>query len=446
MWCCKTCDQSLDNHWLFCPDCGHSRDMDRCPFCTQPLVSGWTFCAHCGEKVLTGGELVGQNWSREVKPECRILHLTDLHMTESEGVGLVESHGQRVEPLRVRLRAILEKEANEVDHIVVTGDVTDSGQEIEFQQIAELLHEYCQPSTTTIIPGNHDLVQGTTFYSANKTMRMGLFNRWCGDFLPSAIGVENMFPFVRWIGDRIAFIGMDTNGEGRTLYNSSWGDIDIGQLERLKDILDGMPDAVRKIVGIHHSFYRPNVKMSLFASVVDRFFMGLENAEALKTLLMDYKNVVVIHGHHHLEIIHEEGPKDAPLINLGAASSVIPDEVTHRLNYVVLELYDDAILSVKWLYEDKADGSGIVVDPEPIRRRFSLSSEAVPKSIRKVISRPSFLRTYSDRFDLNEWRMEGALDKRTRESLRVPGFLRSVQDKLALQRQGLLKSDEAGRG
>jgi hypothetical protein len=446
MWSCKGCQRTLDNHWQFCPDCGDSRDLELCPFCTQSLSPGWTFCAHCGERMLTGGEIVGQNWAGKAKPECRILHLTDLHMTEKEGAGLVESHGQRIEPIRMRLRGILEHEANKVDHVVITGDLTDSGQETEFRQISELIGKYCQHDTTTLIPGNHDLVQGSTFYAADKEQRMGLFTRWCGQYMPSNIGVGQMFPFVRWLGDRVAFIGLDSNGVGRTLYNSSYGDIDTAQLERLRDILDSIPDAVRKVIGMHHSFYRPKVKMSLFATVIDRFFMGLENAETVKTLLMDYKNVVVIHGHHHLEIIHEEGPKEGPLINLGAASSVIPDEATHLLNYVVLEFYDDAILSVKWLYDDKKDGSGIVVRPEPIRRRFSLSKSAIPKSVLSVLRKAPFLRNYRNRFHLDRWRKQGALDQKTRESLRVPGFLRSVQDKLVLQRQGLLSREEANRG
>lgn len=437
---CNNCESPLENHWQFCPECSEPRGCERCPFCNQFIKSDWTYCAHCGQKMLTHGKVVSSGWAGGIKPECRILHLTDLHMTEREGVGLVESHGQRVEPIRKRLAAILEREASNVDHIIITGDLTDSGQESEFKQISDLLHKYCQPEKTTIIPGNHDLVQGSTFYAADKAFRLGLFNKWCQDFLPASVGVTNMFPFTRWIGDRTCFIGVDTNGEGRTLYNSSWGDIDGPQLERLKALLDGMPDAVHKIIGMHHSFYRPKVKMSLFASVVDRFFMGMENSEAFKTLLMDYKNVVVTHGHHHIEIIHEEGPKDSPLINLGAASSVIPDEVTHVLNYVVLEFYNDAVLSVKWHYEDSEDG--ITVLPEPVRRRFSLSPAAIPRSIKKLLKQPKFLRSYNDRFKLDQWRREGALDMRTRESLRVPGFLRSVSDKLSLQRQDLLHKDE----
>ncbi|MDF1665837.1 MAG: metallophosphoesterase [Planctomycetota bacterium] len=382
---------------------------------------------------------MSSSWAGGIKPECRVLHLTDIHMTETAETGLVESHGQRIEPIRKRLAAVLEREAHKVDHIIVTGDLTDSGQESEFQQISALLHKYCRPENTTIIPGNHDLVQGTTFYAADKEFRMGLFTKWCRDFLPASIGVKHMFPYARWIGDRTCFIGVDTNGEGRTLYNASWGDIDGCQLERLKNLLDGMPDAVHKIIGMHHSFYRPKIKLSLFASVIDRFFMGMENSEAFKSLLLDYKNVVVTHGHHHLEIIHEEGPKDSPLINLGAASTVIPDEVTHALNYVILEFYDDAVLSVKWLYEDSDDGINVL---ESVRRRFSLSRAAIPSPIKKVLGQAKFLRSYNDRFKLDQWRREGALDQGTRQSLRVPGFLRSVSDKLALQRKGLLHKDE----
>lgn len=432
---CADCRKFLAPDWAHCPFCGSEHGFEKCAYCLKRIEAGWHYCAACGEPVTRAGEQLAQGWAG-VRPECRILHLTDLHMTETPETGLTEKSWLGNAPIAVRLKGILEQEVGQVDHILVTGDYTDTGADAEYEQVLKIFEDTGCRDKLTVIPGNHELVQGGVFSSANKAEQMQRFLRWSRSYLPAEINEKRPFPFVRWIASRLAFIGLDTTGEGRSLYTSSSGCIDDEQLEALDAILGAMPDGIRKLIGIHHSFYPPKVRKSFIDSLRDRFFMHMENSDNLRDLLMRYKNVIVVHGHHHVELIHEEDPEEGRIINLGASSSTLPDEESEQLHYVIMEFYDDAIVSVKRTYADLEDAAGITLVGEPVRRRFTLEPVPVPASIQRILKMAHFLRSARDRLTLKQWRGSGAIDKATQTALKVPGFLRSAGEKLSLRKKG----------
>lgn len=432
---CNHCQSTVLSNWAHCVSCGNMLKHPQCLACTAPISPDWAFCAHCGVHLNQFGEPV-YNWSGP-EPRCRVLHLTDLHITEDPEKGLVETHGLGTFPTRTRLKGILETAGHEVDQIVITGDFTDCGADAEYEAVLNILMESGLQDRITMIPGNHELVQGSTFTSADKDANLRRFYDWCGPFLPKEVSLPHLFPYTRWLHDRILFVGLDTTGEGRSLYNSSRGSVDQEQLRKLKKLLDSIPDGVFKLIGIHHSLQPPKARKSFINGLVDRFFMYLDNADSLKQLLLQYQNLIVIHGHHHTEYIHEEGRDSAAgrIVSLGAASSVLIDEELETLQYVVLEFYDDAVLSVARTYEDTP--TGIRVVGEPTRRRFSLQKSPIPRKIRRILETPRFRQTFKDRLELYRWRTHGQIDHDTRDSLSRPGFLRSAKDMIKLRKQGL---------
>jgi 3',5'-cyclic AMP phosphodiesterase CpdA len=94
----------------------------------------------------------------------RIAHLSDLHLlakAQRQGLGVrfvsmgraldVES---RVAKLRRAVRAATRAGA---DHFVLSGDLTETGTDEQFETLAEALAEAgLDPDRTTLVPGNHD--------------------------------------------------------------------------------------------------------------------------------------------------------------------------------------------------------------------------------------------------------------------------------------------------
>jgi Icc protein len=110
-----------------------------------------------------------------------IAQLTDLHLLEhdfEDKRSLGErarlsylSFGRRLcaaeRSERVR-KALADVRAAEVDHLVVTGDLTEDGHPAQFEVLAELLADSRIPAERiTIVPGNHDAyMAGGTFVEA----------------------------------------------------------------------------------------------------------------------------------------------------------------------------------------------------------------------------------------------------------------------------------------
>jgi 3',5'-cyclic AMP phosphodiesterase CpdA len=99
-----------------------------------------------------------------------IAQLTDLHLLEddfedkrslSERARLSYlSFGRRLDPAerRERLRkALADVRAAQVDHLILTGDLTEDGHPAQFEVLAEVLADSrIAPERITIVPGNHD--------------------------------------------------------------------------------------------------------------------------------------------------------------------------------------------------------------------------------------------------------------------------------------------------
>jgi len=434
---CSSCDEALSPDWRYCPACGTEQPIEACPVCKLPTALRWSHCPHCGEDLCLVGEPVPADWNGP-PPLLRLLHLTDVHITRSDDTPLTESSWATGLPLRKRLRGILSLEANRVDHIVVTGDLTDSADDQEYSAFMRVMLEGGSRGKTTVIPGNHELVQGQFFSAADKAARLRQFRRWCKPFLPAALEERpEAFPFVRWLHDRVALIALDSTGEGRTLYNSAKGCMDVKQLDRLRAILEGMPAAVLKIVAIHHRLYPTPTRSRFLDSIRERYFMYMENADALRALLLRFQNVAVIHGHHHLELLCEEEDAETGgrLINLGAASSTIPDEEAGTLRYVLLEFHENALHLVRREYFDTRNG--IVHSAPAFRRSFPLQPAAIPAQIRRVLALAPFRRSSRDRLELQRWRESGgASGREASKLLTIPGFLRKSSDKLSIRRLG----------
>ncbi|HZU84273.1 MAG TPA: metallophosphoesterase, partial [Polyangiaceae bacterium] len=100
----------------------------------------------------------------------RIAHLSDVHMLDSlpsrsrSGWSMRHhflSFGRRLDSggRRHKLaRALSAARGLGADHVVISGDLTETGAPGEFESLAEVLHDSAVPAgRITLVPGNHDL-------------------------------------------------------------------------------------------------------------------------------------------------------------------------------------------------------------------------------------------------------------------------------------------------
>jgi 3',5'-cyclic AMP phosphodiesterase CpdA len=93
----------------------------------------------------------------------RIAHVSDAHVLDlrpgaSHGIDVrFLSFGRRLDAQSraKKLVAAVRRGAACADHVVVTGDLTESGSDAQFEALAEALADF-PPEKLTLVPGNHD--------------------------------------------------------------------------------------------------------------------------------------------------------------------------------------------------------------------------------------------------------------------------------------------------
>ncbi|MFO0953672.1 MAG: metallophosphoesterase [Isosphaeraceae bacterium] len=185
----------------------------------------------------------------------RIVHLSDVHvwryafnpvrLLNKRAVGMLGLVVRRARKFRLeRLRDVVERVASlEADHILITGDLTTTALEAEFQAAREALAPLLVDSArVTVIPGNHDRYTGSS-------VRYRAFEEWFGTFSP-----EGPYPWLRRLDEETAVLGLDPTRS----HISASGRMPEDQIERAKRLLDDPSARVRRlIVACHYPLEAP---------------------------------------------------------------------------------------------------------------------------------------------------------------------------------------------
>jgi 3',5'-cyclic AMP phosphodiesterase CpdA len=236
----------------------------------------------------------------------RIAHLSDLHVLALAGVSphrflnkrLTGYANLRLKRKHIHRRSYVEAIAKEIatlqiDHVVVTGDLTNLALAEEFAAARDLLEKGLglSPKDVSVVPGNHDLYTR----GALRTQRFSkFFAEYIQSDLPELAAKTPLgaFPFVRLRGP-CAIIGL-TTAVPRLPFVAS-GRIGAAQLEAFGKILDH-PEVKKRtpVVLIHHPLHNPSSKLKTLVE-------GLTDADELAAHLMrsTIAEGLVLHGHLH---------------------------------------------------------------------------------------------------------------------------------------------------
>lgn len=188
------------------------------------------------------------------------------------------------------LLAVLAAAAEQSDHLVVTGDITNLSLEHEYEEACALLADAAQRTEVTVVPGNHDIYLPST----NEGRR---FPHHFAPFMQSDLPElacdlpAGPFPCVKLRGP-LAFIGL-SSAVPRPPFVAA-GYLGHSQLEALEHILSHA--AVRDrtpILLVHHP---PVDSRSRLVQLRD----GLVDGAALRMVLERLARGLVLYGHLHV--------------------------------------------------------------------------------------------------------------------------------------------------
>jgi len=225
-----------------------------------------------------------------------LAHLSDLHLSSLDGVSpralldkrilgyiswrLRRRHEHRTDVLDA-LRADLQ--AEHLDHIAVTGDLTHLGLPQEFREAATWLARLGKPDGITVVPGNHDAYVREPWQQT--------FAQWSaymqGDDATESAESDAAFPSLR-IRRQVALIGLSTARPSAPFLAT--GRLGEGQLQRLDRMLEQTAGSgLFRVVLLHHPPAAHTV----------RWRKSLLDGAALRGVLARRGVELVLHGHAH---------------------------------------------------------------------------------------------------------------------------------------------------
>ncbi len=240
----------------------------------------------------------------------RFLHCSDVHITQDyfsvppwrlgwrRSLALFElsvgGRARKYAQARATLRQIAQDMGPlKVDHLIVSGDLTQYSTEWEFKGARESLGDVAADKRRcTVIPGNHDR------YTPGA-VRDGRFERYFGHLLESDLpgyAREGPFPFVRLLGEDVAIVGL-SSARVPFVPGMSFGYVGRAQLEGLQELIRDPKLAHRAVLVLVHHAPRTDKNRP------DKPLHGLRDGEALLRALPGPR-FAVLHGHIHRRYYH----------------------------------------------------------------------------------------------------------------------------------------------
>jgi 3',5'-cyclic AMP phosphodiesterase CpdA len=256
-----------------------------------------------------------------------IAHISDLHLNSFYNDSIFRLSNYL-------LKYISEKK---VDHLVITGDITDNASEKDLEIFRRMLNKYgyLNGKKLTIIPGNHDIFGGVQkaedIFSFPDKCNAVNYNKRVSTFLsyfPEAfdncfyLSPKNFFPFAKKINNAL-IVGLNSIALYSKLTNpfGSNGEIDAAQFGESFDIFKNADKELKhKIVLVHHHFNKlKSESKSTFGNIwagIEKQTMKLRGKRRLFNLFKEFKVDIVLHGHLHES--KEYIRKNVRFLNAGA--------------------------------------------------------------------------------------------------------------------------------
>jgi 3',5'-cyclic AMP phosphodiesterase CpdA len=213
-----------------------------------------------------------------------------------------------------------------IDHLVVTGDLTNLSLASEFDAARERLKRLGDARRVSIVPGNHDAYVRVE-QSASWNLWSDYFESDDRENAVETSDPRDRFPTLRVRGP-LAVVGLCSALPTR-LFDAS-GTLGNAQLDRLERMLRRLSERdLCRVVSIHHP-------ITVGATHPRRW---LRDAESLRSVIARAGADLVVHGHNHRTLLAEiDGPDGSiPVVGVRSASD-IGQRKERRAQYHVYEI------------------------------------------------------------------------------------------------------------
>jgi 3',5'-cyclic AMP phosphodiesterase CpdA len=294
----------------------------------------------------------------------RLAHCSDLHLLSHDGARWLDLANKRwigaMNLLSSRSRhyhvdafdhMIDDMNAQHIEHVLCTGDVTNLALEQEFKFARAKFDRLAGgPEHVTVIPGNHDayVAEGIAHFATvfDEYHRADLGWTWTEADREDAED-DLRWPIVRVRGD-LALIGLSTSRA--TPWFTAYGRVGKGQLARLRKALSDPRLANKaRLVAIHHPPAGRRAKNKI---------RGLRDHDGFAEVIGEVGADLIVHGHEHQDLTEELNGPTGPIPVRGIASGTYHHNKEDRIGrYRIFEIEGGKIVSDSVRVWNRATGS-----------------------------------------------------------------------------------------
>ena len=265
----------------------------------------------------------------------RIAHFSDLHLLALAGVPLWRFFNKRLtgwanllKRKSIHRAAYVRAIAREVtrlgvDHVVITGDLTNLALESEFELAREVIEGELgmAPSEVTVVPGNHDVY--TRGARGSRRFERALAPYLVSDLPELAVDTAGgSFPVVKLRGE-VAVVGL-SSAVPRLPFVAA-GEIGAAQLDALTRVLASPELTGRTVVlAVHHPPLNDWPRHKTYVE-------GLRDGAELIARLQAVPRGLILHGHLHRRIERVFPGPGSRWEQIGATSASLHHEEPDRM-------------------------------------------------------------------------------------------------------------------
>lgn len=216
-----------------------------------------------------------------------------------------------------KLLAALREE--KIDHLLVTGDLTLSGEASEFERAAELLAPFAREGKLTVLPGNHDVWSHDAAGSHRFLRAIG----------PDGKGMKKpwaVYPLRVELSPEVVLVGLDSARYGEPPEESP-GWIGSEQLAQARELVrEAGMDGKAVVLALHHHLVIPPERVPSDAKLMR---MPLYDADKVVRLCAELPVAAVLHGHRHtaFRVDIPGAGRPTPVVCAGSGSRVREEPV-----------------------------------------------------------------------------------------------------------------------